>query len=105
FFRAAGDPPWPPGMDRIEELDQEMRERGAEVKELPLITQQESVSVNDLLALLDEGVWSACWSIDSATRHRAVASTRDWAASILQDLDAPRPVTESLAWRSYRLPA
>lgn len=105
FFRAAGDPAWPPGMDQIEELDEEMRSRGAGVNQLPVIRQEEVATVNELLALLDEGVWSACWSMDAETRRRAVASARDWAASNLGDLDAPRSVTESLAWRSYRLPA
>jgi ubiquinone/menaquinone biosynthesis C-methylase UbiE len=105
FFRAAGDPSWPPGMDRIEELDAEMRSRGAEVRQLPAIEQHESGTVNELLALLEEGVWSACWSIDEGTRHQAVAAARDWAAANVGDLDERRTVTETLAWRSYRLPA
>lgn len=105
FFRAAGDPPWPPGMDRIEELDAEMRSRGAAVKQLPAIEQKESATVNELLALLEEGVWSACWSIDEETRHRAVAAAREWAVANIGDLDEHRTVTETLAWRSYSLPA
>ena len=103
FFRVAGDPPWPPGMDRIEELDEEMRARGAEVKLLPEITQPGSGTVNGLLALLEEGVWSACWSIDPEARRLAAAATREWAAANVGDLDQPRPLTEVLAWRSYRL--
>jgi len=104
FFRAAGDPPWPPGMDRIEELDEEMRSRGAAVKPLPEITQQDSASVKQLLTMLEEGVWSACWAIDPEVRKRAAISARVWAESNLGDLETPREVTEVLAWRSYRLP-
>jgi len=104
FFRAAGDHPWPPGMDRIEELDDEMRSRGAEVTLLPEITQQDSVSVKQLLTMLEEGVWSACWAIDPEVRKHAAMSARVWAESNLGDLETPREVTEVLAWRSYRLP-
>ena len=104
FFRLAGDHPWPPGMDRIEELDQEMRARGAVVKRLPEIAQPGSGTVNGLLALLEEGVWSACWSIEPEERRRAASATREWAAANVGDLDQPRPLIEVLAWRSYRLP-
>jgi SAM-dependent methyltransferase len=104
FFRVAGDRPWPPGMDRIEELDVEMRARGAAVRLLPEVAQTGSGTVNGLLALLEEGVWSACWSIEPEDRRRAVATTRAWAAANVGDLDEPRPLTEVLAWRSYRLP-
>ena len=103
FFRAAGNAPWPPGMDRIEELDEDMRARGAIVKPLPEITQQDSVSVNQLLSMLEEGVWSACWAIDPDVRKHAAMSARVWADSNLGDLESPREVTEVLAWRSYRL--
>jgi len=104
FFRAAGDRHWPPGMDRIEELDEEMASRGAVVTKLPEITETKSASVRELLALLDEGVWSACWSIDPDTRRLAVESTRRWAVEKFGDLDERRPLTEVLGWRSYRLP-
>jgi ubiquinone/menaquinone biosynthesis C-methylase UbiE len=103
FFRAAGDPPWPPGMDRIEELDEEMAARGAEVTRLPEISQSNSVSVAQLLSMLEQGVWSACWTIDAETRKLAATSARVWAEANLGDLDEKRTVTEVLAWRSYRL--
>jgi SAM-dependent methyltransferase len=104
FFRVAGDPPWPPGMDRIEELDEDMRSRGAEVVRLPEIAQPYTTTAGELIGLLEEGIWSACWSIDPGTRRRAAAATREWAGAKVGDLDEPRPVTEVLAWRSYRLP-
>ena len=104
FFLAAGDPPWPPGMDRIEELDEEMAARGAHIKKLQEITQADSVSVNQLLSLLEEGVWSACWTLEPEVRRHAAASARVWAEANLGDLDEKRSVTEVLAWRSYRLP-
>lgn len=104
FFRAAGDPPWPPGMDRIEDLDEEMAARGAQLTKLPEISQADSVSVNQLLSMLEQGIWSACWTIDANTRQRAATSARVWAAANLGDLEEKRTVTEVLAWRRYRLP-
>ena len=105
FFRNAGNPAWPPGMDRIEELDEEMALRGAGVRLLPEIAQPESASVNELLELLEQGVWSACWSLEAGTRRRAAQATRAWATEhVGGDLDEPRSLTEVLAWRSYRLP-
>ena len=104
FFHAAGDPPWPPGMDRIEELDELMASRGAQVTKLPEITQVDSVSVNQLLSLLEQGIWSACWALDDETRRHASAAARVWAQANFNDLDEKRTVTEVLGWRSYRLP-
>ncbi len=104
FFRNAGNPAWPPGMDRIEELDEEMASRGAQVRLLPEIAQPESASVNELLDLLEQGIWSACWSLDTGTRRGAAQATRVWAADNVGNLDEPRSLTEVLAWRSYRLP-
>jgi hypothetical protein len=105
FFRAAGNPAWPPGMDRLEELDEDMRSHGVGVKELPAISQSEPRTVNELLALLEDGVWSACWTIHPDMRLRAAAAARQWAVANLGDPDEPRSVTEVLTWRSYRLRA
>jgi ubiquinone/menaquinone biosynthesis C-methylase UbiE len=103
FFRLAGQKSWPPGADRIEQVDDEMREQGASVKELPQIRDTFLASVNQTLEMLEQGIWSACWAFDDETRRRAAAATRDWAAANLGDLDEPRPVSEVIAWRAYRL--
>jgi ubiquinone/menaquinone biosynthesis C-methylase UbiE len=105
YFLAAGNPAWPPGLDRIEQLDAEMRGRGATEKALPAVSDTGCASANELLAMLEAGIWSACWSLDEQTRRRAAAEARQWAEANLDDLDAPRPMTEVLAWRAYRLPA
>jgi SAM-dependent methyltransferase len=104
FFAVAGSAGRPPGLDRIEELDEEMVARGVAVTHLPAISDSSSASVNDLIRMMEEGIWSACWSIDEDTRRRAAAVTKEWAADKLGDLDAPRLLGEELAWRSYRLP-
>ena len=103
FFVEAGDPPWPPGVDRIEDLDEEMSARGATIHTLTELRSDDSSSVNDMLAALERGIWSACWTFDEATRGAAVASTRAWARHELGDLDEARPTSYVSTWRAYRL--
>lgn len=104
FFADAGDPPWPPGLTRIEQLDELMITRGAAVRPIPELVETSNSSVNDLLSALESGIWSACWTIDEPTRKRAASSARAWAQTNLGDLDEPRPVSEVLTWRVYDLP-
>ncbi len=104
FFAEAGDPPWPPGLDRIEQLDELMSNRGATVRAMPELVEEANTTVNNLLSALETGIWSACWTIDETTRRRAAASARAWAESNLGDLDEPRPLNEVLNWRAYDLP-
>ena len=103
FFVEAGDPPWPPGMDTIDELDGEMRKLGARVRRLSDIVAERSTSVNELISALEAGIWSACWTIDEATRRQAAAATRDWAAYEFSDLDQPQPTLSRSVWGAYRL--
>lgn len=103
FFSEAGDPPWPPGLDTIEELDAYMRIQGLQVEALPDLVTEDSISVNQLLDLLESGYWSACWSIDDETRRRAAGATREWARATFGDLDLERETIESTRWHAYRL--
>ena len=91
-------------MDRIEELDGEMRARGAAVQAIKDVSSERTSTVTGLIAALERGIWSACWSIDEATRTRAAAATREWARTEFEDLDAPRPTRHSSDWRAYVLP-
>jgi ubiquinone/menaquinone biosynthesis C-methylase UbiE len=104
FFAEAGNPPWPPGLDRAEELDELMTSRGATVRTLPELVDAGNPTVNDLLTALETGIWSACWTIDEPTRKRAASSARAWAQTNLGNLDEPRPVSDVLTWRVYDLP-
>lgn len=103
FFAEAGDPPWPPGADRIEEVDEHLRELGAAVRELPELQSRESSSINACLVNLEAGQWAACWSLDEPTRTRAASATRAWAEKTLGDLDEPRPIVDSSVWHVYQL--
>ena len=101
FFIEAGDPPWPPGIDTIDALDVHMRGIGVRVQPLPELSAQNVASINDLLEGLEAGYWSACWSIDEATRRHAAERTREWAISELGDVDLKRPLVDTTVWHAY----
>jgi ubiquinone/menaquinone biosynthesis C-methylase UbiE len=103
FFDEAGNPPWPPGIDTIAQLDEEMRRRGLSVRSIEDVRSESTSSIAKLVVALEKGIWSACWSIDEVTRKRAADATREWARRELGDLDAPRPTRHSSDWRAYAL--
>ena len=102
FFIAAGDPPWPPGIDRMETLDEYMRARGAAVGKVEDVRREGASTIVELIAALEKGIYAACWSIDDTTRRRAAATTREWASQEYGDLEASRPASHSSDWRAYR---
>ncbi len=103
FYAEAGDPPWPPGMNRIDELDLEMSARQATTRKLDDVYNDAWLSIADVLDLLEKGVYAACWSIDQPTRSRAASATRQWASRDLGDLDEKRKTRSMSDWRAYRL--
>ena len=103
FFEAAGRAPAAPGADRMAEVDDEMHRRGATVTEIEDVKVESTATIGALIAALEKGVYSACWSIDDDTRARAAAATREWARIELGDLDVSRPVRHQSDWRAYRL--
>lgn len=104
FFAEAGDPPWPPGLARTEDLDEVMAARGAGARSMAELVEHEIGTVNDLITTLEEGVWARTWSLDEATRKRAAATVRTWAERNLGDLDHPRARHEPVTWSVYDLP-
>jgi SAM-dependent methyltransferase len=104
FFVEAGDPAWPPGADRLEELDAHMRSLGIEARALPVLSVDGEMSIIEVIAHLEAGYASACWSLGEGTRNKAAAATRTWAAAEFGDLDQARPSADSSAWHAYRVP-
>lgn len=104
FYVEAGDPPWPPGMNRIDELDQEMSARKASIHKLDDVRNDAWSSVADLIDMLEKGIYAACWAIDVETRLRAAAVTRQWASREIGDLNQRRRTRSMSDWRAYRLP-
>jgi SAM-dependent methyltransferase len=103
FFLEAGDPPWPPGLDAMQELDDHMAAIGATAGESAELMSEGTSTVNERLHTLDAGYWAACWAIDPAVRSQAAARTREWAWEEFGDLDLRRTTYEGTMWRSYRL--
>jgi hypothetical protein len=103
FFVEAGDPSWPPGVDRIEQVDEHMRSLGVRVRALPVLSTESKVSIADVIAHLEAGYASACWSLDVVTRKAAATATREWAAVEFGDLDEPRQSVNSSVWHAYDL--
>jgi ubiquinone/menaquinone biosynthesis C-methylase UbiE len=104
FMAEAGDPAWPPGLDGIKELDELVSSRGAVARSLPEVSERSAATVNDLLRMLEDGIWSVCWSLDHETRRRAAAAARAWAVEHVGNLDEERPLAEVQMWRAYDLP-
>jgi SAM-dependent methyltransferase len=104
YFVEAGDPLWPPGADRIEELDGHMRTLGIDLRALPALASDGELSIGTFISNLEAGYFSACWSLDELTRRRAATATRQWAATHLGDLDTPRPISQSSVWHAYVAP-
>jgi SAM-dependent methyltransferase len=104
FCVEAGDPPWPPGIGSMDELDGEMSRRGAVVGRVEDVVNEGSYSISALLATLEQGIFAACWSLDEETRRRSAAATREWASHEYGDLDEPRATSHSSEWRAYRFP-
>ena len=105
FFVEAGDPPWPPGAASIDVVDGHMRELGVAARPLPNLGIETEVSVEDVIGNLEEGCWSACWSIAPEVRAEAAAATREWATREFGDISVSRhTIWESSTWHAYRLP-
>jgi hypothetical protein len=64
---------------------------------------ESEVSIADVIAHLEAGYASACWSLDVATRKAAAAATREWAAAEFGDLDQARQSANSSVWHAYEL--
>ena len=103
FFLEAGDPPWPPGVDTIDQLDDEMRSRGAAVHKIEDVLGEFDQTIAQVLDALEKGIFAACWSIDEETRRRAAVATRQWAKAEIGDLDLPRSSAYGSDWRAYQL--
>lgn len=105
FFDEAGDPPWPPGIASMDQLDEVMRARRAGVRRVEDVRVERMHSISEQIAALEKGIYAACWSLDDETRRRAAGATRNWASREFGDLDLMRPTQRSSDWRAYRLPA
>ena len=103
FYAVAELGPWPPGVDTIEDLDEEMTRHGARIRSIPVTEEERAYTINEAVGLLEQGIYSACWSLDEPSRRRAAEETRRWASKNVGDLDERRRVVETMTWRIYDL--
>jgi ubiquinone/menaquinone biosynthesis C-methylase UbiE len=71
----------------------------------PLIADVQSRSLEELIAELEEGVWSWTWDLSQQERHDAAEVTRREMRERYGDLDAPREFESRIGMRSYRTAA
>jgi SAM-dependent methyltransferase len=78
-------------------------EHGGRLRELAPIPVSRSVPLGLVIDLWEGNSFSWTWPLDDATRHRAAAATREWAAGRFGDLGRPRPGRATIRWRAYDL--
>jgi ubiquinone/menaquinone biosynthesis C-methylase UbiE len=103
FLVAAGAKLEPPGTHDAAAVAHAMRALGASLRDLPPIVDQREVTPEATVAILEAGVFSITWNIDSETRKRAARTTREWARKRYGSLDEPQSLTFEMRWRAYDL--
>jgi ubiquinone/menaquinone biosynthesis C-methylase UbiE len=95
-----------PGLLRTDSdrFDAVVQEQGWTSHEVPLIADVQSRSLEQLIAELEDGVWSWTWDLSEEQRHDAAAVTRKEIRERYGDLDAPRKIESRIGVRSYRTP-
>jgi SAM-dependent methyltransferase len=84
-------------------VDAALRQLGAGIRELPPVVDKRSVSMAELIRLLEAGVHSSNSTLPAETRRRAAEATRSWARARFGDLEALIPQQRSITWRAYDL--
>jgi len=86
------------------QLDEAMRDLGADVRVLPAIRQVKSTSLEEFISRLENGLYSFTWPIEPDVRRRAAGAVRARARERFGSIEEPKPFESALVWRSYRLP-
>ena len=91
------------GLDRLDDLDEYLSARGAQVDRLPALGQDRTRSVEDYLRLTGDGVYSWTWDLDPARRLAAVEQVRAWVWAEHGDPAALRLPSPPILWHRYEL--
>jgi ubiquinone/menaquinone biosynthesis C-methylase UbiE len=103
FCREAGIEPRFEGANEAEELDAHMSALGASARMLERIPVTQASTVAEGIDRLEAGLYSFTWRVDEATRRRAAAAVRTWAAEAIGPLDEVRTTSGSIVYRAYDL--
>jgi ubiquinone/menaquinone biosynthesis C-methylase UbiE len=79
------------------------RAHGAEVRQLPRITEQVSQTMGEFLDQMAAGMHSWTWEVDEETRREAVAELRAWALERWGSLDPPGGRDVAIEWLAFDL--
>jgi ubiquinone/menaquinone biosynthesis C-methylase UbiE len=103
FSRETGIPQGNTGANEEREVDEAMAGHGARLRLLPPVWESRTVSVEEGLRMLEDGVFSFSWPLDEVVRRDAVTRMRPWAEARLGSLDRPRRMGRHITWRAYDL--
>ena len=93
------------GLSDLRDLDEAMAALGATLRLLPAVGARVASVPEQVIAELEEGLYSWTWQVEPETRRRAGAATRAWARNRWGDLERPRWSAWRVQWRAYDLPA
>ncbi len=102
FREEAGPLAVRPGADRIEEIDEALSSF-PNARLLPEVINSDSMTPNELLAMLEKGWYSFTWSMTSEDLVRIADLVRPWAKERYGSLDAPIEDDHAVEWRAYDL--
>jgi ubiquinone/menaquinone biosynthesis C-methylase UbiE len=104
FARLAGYSNKRAGVEDAEEIDAEMRSRGAGVRLLPAVSDERKGSLEELIHNLEKGIYSMTWQADERALRDAGEAVRPWARERFGDLSNQGLRRWTVQWRVYELP-
>jgi Methyltransferase domain len=87
-----------------EDIDVEMRSRGAAVRLLPAVSDEKKGSLEELIHNLERGIYSMTWQADDRALRDAGEAVRPWSRERFGDLSKPQLRRWTVQWRVYELP-
>jgi ubiquinone/menaquinone biosynthesis C-methylase UbiE len=105
FMEQVGRPSFVDALESWETgaIVQAFRAHGAEVRQLPRITEQVSQTMGEFLDQMAAGMHSWTWEVDEETRREAVAELRAWALERWGSLDPPGGRDVAIEWLAFDL--
>jgi ubiquinone/menaquinone biosynthesis C-methylase UbiE len=104
FARLAGYSNQRAGVEDAEEIDAEMKSRGAVVRLLPAVSDEKRGSLEELIHNLEEGIYSITWQSNDRALRTAGEAVRPWARERFGDLEEVGSWEWTVQWRAYDLP-
>jgi ubiquinone/menaquinone biosynthesis C-methylase UbiE len=104
FFHEAGTKARHPGVDGPVEVDRFLASLGARLRLLPSVRETRTLTIDESIRRLEQGLFSNTWPIEPVVRRRAANATRRWAGERFGNLDRPRRRMVTIQWRAYDLP-